>query len=507
MDTYDSDKSIEDISAQDIDFSSITGDINQYSELVKDFTSANDKAKELLEVESISLNPNTNLVEESLPSKVEGVKPEENNNLEEAASIEKETNTIDTSLNQTSETPIDVAENSKNTLNQSHEAISKWGDERQKSLKQEIEAANLAPVPDINETPSEKNDLNQITNTSVAQNKEESKKNIPIQNTENSARGLLDIFNSIGNTSSTTDKPEPESITENNTNNNEPLKQADNQIKNKYELPELEEPEWATKLSENLKNQQTAEATQEPLPVPSAVSTLENFSETPAIEPTPAQPKVSKAINQVNNRPDISGQIQSIFKGLNDLSPALDVFNFKAFVNQGIKEGAAMRGVPQIQNIPDVESILKQLPFVSSFLPQEQEGEETATANNSFNFNAPSFMPEIGQKEQPEKLTSNSDVMLQDMSQNINRMSVTLQQTQQSLTASLNNLNNTANEILRTIPTISMQQSNTSQPQNNKGKFSPTEELNLIGKFRDGLNLAPRQYTNNTVFPGNNSIV
>jgi hypothetical protein len=235
---------------------------------------------------------------------------------------------------------------------------------------------------------------------------------------------------------------------------------------------------------------------------------LKPFSEAQVAQAPKPESKENKPKRPIDN-PNIANQIQSALRGINELSPALDVFNFKAYVNQGIKEGAAMRGAP---GVTDMESLLKQLPFAS--IPKQPSAEQSQQAapeqpSTPFNFNLGSSIPNISERRSPTALASNNDRSLIVINQNLNKISISLQQTQQTLVNSLNSLNNTAMEILRTIPTISIQQGQTNNSvstNSNKGHFTPTESLNLIGNFRDKLGLTPRTFANNTVFPGNNSI-
>jgi len=289
-------------------------------------------------------------------------------------------------------------------------------------------------------------------------------------------------------------------------------KLADNQVKT--ELPSTPtQPAAVNTEPLNVKMTNSValrEDNEKLLKKPESSKGLKPFSEAQATE-VPKQESKGITPGRPLDNPNIANQIQSVLKGVNDLSPALDVFNFKAYVNQGIKEGAAAKGVSEVT---DMESLLKQLPFTSTQNQQPtertQQSEQPSPEQpfTPFNFNLGATIPSMSERRSPMALASNNDRSLIGINQNLNKISISLQQTQQTLVNSLNTLNNTAMEILRTIPSISVQQGQSGgfSSNSNKSNFTPTESLNLIGNFRDRLGLTPRTFTNNTVFPGNNSI-
>lgn len=94
---------------------------------------------------------------------------------------------------------------------------------------------------------------------------------------------------------------------------------------------------------------------------------------------------------------------------------------------------------------------------------------------------------------------------LLNMNKSMDKLTTTVQQTNQVLVKSIQTLNNTAMEILRSIPDGNLP-SNITQSrggQQNRGVFKPTETVNQIGTFRNNLGLTPPTYAKNTVFPGN----
>jgi len=210
------------------------------------------------------------------------------------------------------------------------------------------------------------------------------------------------------------------------------------------------------------------------------------------------------------DNPQIAGQVMSIINSINNntINPNLDLFNFKSYVNKGIKERGLLNQMPQVNNM---ENLLKQIPFLQPPLAGNNEPQQNRPQGQMPFLDFNSFVPKVEEKRQSTPITNNNDKLLTDMNINLNKISATIQQSQQNLINSLNNLSNIANQILKTIPSISISQDNSSVAsggnQKNSGRFSPTENLNLIGNYRDDLGLTPRNYTTNTIFPGNNSIV
>ena len=100
-----------------------------------------------------------------------------------------------------------------------------------------------------------------------------------------------------------------------------------------------------------------------------------------------------------------------------------------------------------------------------------------------------------------------TDESLVTIGKSLDNMSQQMKQNQEKIATSLSNLNNTAVEILKLLPTL--QQRGSDQPMRgaSNSRVNTIDSSNMIGNFRDSLNLTTKGYSKNTVFPGNNSIV
>jgi len=99
-----------------------------------------------------------------------------------------------------------------------------------------------------------------------------------------------------------------------------------------------------------------------------------------------------------------------------------------------------------------------------------------------------------------------TDESLVTIGKSLDNMSQQMKQNQEKLATSLSNLNSTAMEILKMLPAL--QQHNSDQPMKvvSNSQTHSIDTSNMIGNFRDSLNLTTKGYSRNTVFPGNNSI-
>jgi len=99
-----------------------------------------------------------------------------------------------------------------------------------------------------------------------------------------------------------------------------------------------------------------------------------------------------------------------------------------------------------------------------------------------------------------------TDESLVTIGKSLDNMSQQMKQNQEKIATSLSNLNSTAVEILKLLPTL--QQRSSDQPMRgaSTSRVNTIDSSNMIGNFRDSLNLTTKGYSKNTVFPGNNSI-
>lgn len=122
----------------------------------------------------------------------------------------------------------------------------------------------------------------------------------------------------------------------------------------------------------------------------------------------------------------------------------------------------------------------------------------------------PREIPDVvaGSEEKKVPALNASDESLLAISKSIDSISQSMRQNQDKLISSITSLNNTAAEILRLLPTLQSQR----QPGENANDIRPAGKKrgvdtgNMIGNFRESLNITTRGYSRNTVFPGNNSI-
>lgn len=498
-------------------------------QLNKDFAAADAKAKDLVQIKPFEYTSN-NMVEPAITPQGDTKEPDNRDinqivqdiNLTEAERLnqkfveQSKKNSFSGTNNSQPQQPFSKKDTKESSKPATPAFNAEESEKRWKDMEQRLNAvtAGLPPVPSIEE-PSPKISTSKTDKKETPEPKVEQPvvREVVVTEKPSSVQSQADKPVQSSNTDNTvklkeTDKAFASAL--NNTFQKPSEEKADKQSsENKYTLsqgPEWETPEWAKSLIASMPplGETVAEQT-----TGQGISNqgLKPFSEAEITTPPVSEnkPKVERPID----RPGVADQIQSVISGVNALSPALDIFNFKAYVNQGIKEGATMRGVP---GVVDMESLLKQLPFTGRPITnQPQQPPAAEEPSTPFNFNLGSVLPNFSEQRQPATMSSNTDKTLLGISQSLNKMSSSIQQSQQSLANSLNTLNNTATEILRTIPSISMQQGSTnnmaSNNASNKGHFTPTENLNLIGNFRDKLGLTSRMYTNNTVFPGNNSIV
>jgi len=101
-----------------------------------------------------------------------------------------------------------------------------------------------------------------------------------------------------------------------------------------------------------------------------------------------------------------------------------------------------------------------------------------------------------------------ADESLVTIEKSLDNMSQQMKQNQEKLATSLSNLNNTAMEILKILPTLQQRGGDQSMKVGSNSQSQPIDgsKMNMIGSFRDSLNLTTKGYSRNTVFPGNNSI-
>jgi len=99
-----------------------------------------------------------------------------------------------------------------------------------------------------------------------------------------------------------------------------------------------------------------------------------------------------------------------------------------------------------------------------------------------------------------------ADESLVTIEKSLDNMSQQMKQNQEKLVSSLSNLNNTAMEILKILPTLQQRGSDQPMKVSSNSQTHSIDASNMIGNFRDSLNLTTKGYSRNTVFPGNNSI-
>lgn len=99
-----------------------------------------------------------------------------------------------------------------------------------------------------------------------------------------------------------------------------------------------------------------------------------------------------------------------------------------------------------------------------------------------------------------------ADESLVTIEKSLDNMSQQMKQNQEKLASSLSNLNNTAMEILKILPTLQQRGGDQSMKVSSNSQSPTMDTSNMIGNFRNSLNLTTKGYSKNTVFPGNNSI-
>lgn len=148
---------------------------------------------------------------------------------------------------------------------------------------------------------------------------------------------------------------------------------------------------------------------------------------------------------------------------------------------------------PQI-NIPEISAPMPPPPTIPEF---------TAAATPP----AAEIPPVITEPEtkKPDVGLNLADESLVGLNKGLEKIATILNQNQSKLIASIEALNNSVGEILKMLPSLQTGPSE-SQGQPSRSKKHNIDSSSMISNYRQGLGLTTRGFTNNTVFPGGNSI-
>jgi len=117
----------------------------------------------------------------------------------------------------------------------------------------------------------------------------------------------------------------------------------------------------------------------------------------------------------------------------------------------------------------------------------------------------PSMLTE-SEVKRPEPSLDLADESLLKINNSIDRLIAVFGQGQDKLSASINSLNTSVGEILKILPTLQQSGNAGQSTPSRKSRDERIDSSSIISNYRQNLNLTTRGYTQNTVFPGNNSI-
>jgi hypothetical protein len=266
--------------------------------------------------------------------------------------------------------------------------------------------------------------------------------------------------------------------------------------------------------------------------VPSTNKTLEEtkldmpvVSQTPAVEPVPVQ---ELPVLTTSTTPELQ-------ENTKDLKPEITKTELPTVVEKPLEVEVAKEPVadvaetinpseptlPDIFETPQVSKMSPASNNIEDFLKAPQDvipdvsiPEATETPVEPFIASkeptpAQEFPNIVASAQATERGSSLNltDESLVTIGKSLDNMSQQMKQNQEKLATSISNLNSTAVEILKILPTL--QQRNSDQPMKvvSNSQTHSIDTSNMIGNFRDSLNLTTKGYNRNTVFPGNNSIV
>ena len=197
-----------------------------------------------------------------------------------------------------------------------------------------------------------------------------------------------------------------------------------------------------------------------------------------------------------------SRSFRTIFNTINNLPPEFDAFNLKSSIERGIREVAIPAG-----EVQGLNELLNTFPSGRKTI-NPSAPESPVSRSPRLSLSSPYQPYNIAGVKSQNNNVSNlgaNEKALMKVNKNLDMLSTKVQQTYQLLSTSMQALNNTATEILRTMPSLA---ANTGRDmgQNsyrNKSSFTPTESKSLIGTYRNALNLTPKSYVNNTTLPVN----
>lgn len=256
------------------------------------------------------------------------------------------------------------------------------------------------------------------------------------------------------------------------------------------------------------------------------VNTVEKFKE-PVVKTSDSMPTVSEtpevpsATNKAEPKP-IKAEKTSVspttFNVLNEPPQ-------QPTVNVNVEPTAAEFPLEKSIEIPQVEPTTPALPVLAA----EPEIKENTISEPVTPFNISSIadlpapapidvlasepkvkeeIPPVTTKPEvlkPEESLNLADESLVEINKNINTLTEIFKQGQTKLATSVDSLNGTVAEILKMLPTLQTG-GQSSAPSSRKSREDKVDAANLISSYRQSLGLQTRSYTQNTVFPGGNSI-
>lgn len=153
---------------------------------------------------------------------------------------------------------------------------------------------------------------------------------------------------------------------------------------------------------------------------------------------------------------------------------------------------------------PGPSPLQSNIPEISAPLPQPVIPEFTAAVTPP----ATELPPVITEPEtkKPEVGLNLTDESLVGLNKGLEKIATLLAQNHSKLIASIEALNGSVGEILKMLPSLQSTSSEQQSRANPASKQHKIDSSSMISNYRQSLGLTTKGFTNNTVFPGGNSI-
>lgn len=215
-------------------------------------------------------------------------------------------------------------------------------------------------------------------------------------------------------------------------------------------------------------------------------------------EKTPEAPATFNIVNEPPEQPAVNVNVE----------PPLSPYPLEKNIVERPQAEAKPSTIPTLATEPEiVENIISE-PIPASIPDMaEQPTPEPINVLANESEAKKEIPPVITEPEvlKPEEGLNLADQNLVEINKNIGSLTEVFKQGQAKLATSVDSLNRSVSEILKLLPTLQTGSQQTDRPPRN-AREEKIDAANLISTYRQNLGLATRSYTQNTVFPGGNSI-